>query len=199
MPDVFGVTGRIGLRCPRGEPRLRRSWTLRSYASNFTKQRSRSNQKTGPGRGPGPLILRAWGLSTVVHRWSCLQPTRPRCSGCRMTGGRTTRLQGCPQCCGRTARGPCRPYLGNRGVSCTYDDDNLCLRVRAWLRVRTHLPMLLSQVSWSFSLDFRGRNNPRGLFLFQPSSRLGEKEEVYCSSACRQLACRAREAKRGRR
>ena len=37
MPDVFGVTGRIGLRCPRGEPRLRRSWTLRSYASNFTK------------------------------------------------------------------------------------------------------------------------------------------------------------------
>ena len=29
MLDVFGVTGRIDLRCPRGEPRLRRSWTLR--------------------------------------------------------------------------------------------------------------------------------------------------------------------------
>src|SRR5262249_36124068 len=57
-------------------------------------------------------------------------------------GGRSTRLQGCPQCC---LHGPCRPCLGNRGG--TYDDE-MCVQMRAWLRVRTHLPMLLSQVSW---------------------------------------------------
>src|ERR1700730_3878450 len=56
----------------------------------------------------------------------------------------------CRSGCLRNA--PCRPYLGGSWrPTCTYDDD-LWLQVRTCLRVRTQKPMLLSQVSWSFSL-----------------------------------------------
>ena len=98
-------------------------------------------------------------LRACRYRGPSRQPSRLCCSGCLRTL-------------------PFPPYLGRAWwpictdcptctydlLTCTYDDlptctyddlwiDNL-LQVRTCLRVRTQKPMLLSQVSWSFSLDF---------------------------------------------
>jgi hypothetical protein len=123
-------------------------------ASPLRRRATSVEECTKKPRRNAALTLRA-----CRYRGPSRQPSRLCCSGCLRTL-------------------PFPPYLGRAWwpictdcptctydlLTCTYDDlptctyddlwiDNL-LQVRTCLRVRTQKPMLLSQVSWSFSLDF---------------------------------------------
>jgi hypothetical protein len=114
----------------------------------------------------------------------------PNLRACRY---RDPRRQPSRLCCSSRLRSPCRPYLGGSRPTwseptCTYDlcsdDVSVLLQVRTCLRLRTQKPMLLSQVSWSFSLISRNHRQPT-MIVWVPNRRM-----IFCSkpSSARQKA-----------
>ena len=99
-------------------------------------------------------------LRACRYRNPSRQPIRLCCSDCH-----THRSSSNPYTSGRNS---CRPYRGNRGSRGGTSYDDLYMQARTCLRAPTQKPMLLSQVSWSFSLDVFVPNSPL-MFCSKPS------------------------------
>jgi len=145
---------RVFKRCCEGQQSLIRPSLMVGFASSGPGPRRATSVEecTKKSRGNAALTPRA-----CRYRGPSRQPSRLCCSGC-------LRTLPFPPSLGRAWWPICTncPTCTYDLLTCTYDDlptctyddlwiDNL-LQMRTCLRVRTQTPMLLSRVSWSFSL-----------------------------------------------